>query len=171
MPQQVRFIITIKKAFHIILELIHPSHVTTAETISSCAIQFAHRPVSRLKTKKGSQQTMKTPELFVSFSFDYTGSVLNIKDIIEQEWIKEREKKSFHVLLMCAVCKSNIDNGEMLNNKAFAYPLQCPASLQPFSLSRTLPASATTKNSSPDVDGEFHCCVRQRAAPRRALRA
>ena len=54
-----------------ILELIHPSHVTTAETISSCAIQSAHRPVSRFTTKKGNQQTIKTPEFItVSFSFD-----------------------------------------------------------------------------------------------------
>lgn len=43
------------------LELIHPSHVTTAETISSCAIQSAQRPVSKFTTKKGNQQTMKTP--------------------------------------------------------------------------------------------------------------
>lgn len=52
-----------KRVLHFILELIHPSHVTTADTISSCAMQSSQRPVSKFTTKKGSQQTIKTPEL------------------------------------------------------------------------------------------------------------
>lgn len=33
-----------------------PNHVTTALTISSCAIQSTQRPVSKFTTKNGSQQ-------------------------------------------------------------------------------------------------------------------
>lgn len=41
--------------------LIQPSHVTAAETISSCQIHLAQKPDHRFTTKKGNQQTMKTP--------------------------------------------------------------------------------------------------------------
>lgn len=44
-----------------ILELIHPSHVTTADTISSCSMHCMQKPDSRLTTKNGSQHTMNTP--------------------------------------------------------------------------------------------------------------
>lgn len=44
-----------------ILELIHPSHVTTADTISSCSMHCMQKPESKLTTKNGSQHTMNTP--------------------------------------------------------------------------------------------------------------
>lgn len=44
-----------------ILEFIHPSHVTTADTISSCSMHCMQKPESKLTTKNGSQQTIKTP--------------------------------------------------------------------------------------------------------------
>uniref|UniRef100_A0A182J771 Uncharacterized protein n=1 Tax=Anopheles atroparvus TaxID=41427 RepID=A0A182J771_ANOAO len=43
------------------LELIQPSQVTTADTISSWAMQCMQKPDSRLTTKNGSQHTMNTP--------------------------------------------------------------------------------------------------------------
>lgn len=43
------------------LELIHPNHVTMADTISSCHMQSVQKPDNKFTTKNGSQHTINTP--------------------------------------------------------------------------------------------------------------
>lgn len=90
--------------------------------------------------------------------------------MLAQSIIKDAPGSCFECSLSWGVKSTQKPSQSWLQIKS-AYPSQCRAFSRPFSLWQTSPASATAKSSSPDVGVGFHCCVRQIAAPRPALRA
>lgn len=107
------------------LELIQPSHVTTADTISSCAMHCIQNPDSRLTTKNGSQQMMKTPITMPSVlaAFFSLANLANFRD--NEKFLPMWRWRADDIPFVCISADSGSSSGSSGVDVAVADGLSC----------------------------------------------